>query len=292
MKFDLNAPNPTAPFRRIPSGKILEKIILKRLPESGSIYNMMLMSANKPELGIQWYTLHGFISPESWIVATCLREDMGNEYSISSPPDAEITEEIKEAFKNSQLFDWNNKYLLAGIDNRLSKLFYEITIQEQGNSTLVLPCVALTISPEVAEEFCNEPNSFGPEVSVQPLNDDPSAVKFLAAGWSATKSGTEEHLTKLLDHLPSSGIYVDTELVSGILLKGHGTIGMSFTLPNHRAKGYARAAYKALIVELIKKQLVPCLHITISNETSRRFHEKIGFKITHRVDFFEFNGKQ
>lgn len=85
---------------------------------------------------------------------------------------------------------------------------------------------------------------------------------------------------------PSSGIYVDGQLVSWVLVHDDNSMGIMYTLEHFRKKGYAVDVSIDLASKIIKQGKTPFIHIVKGNDKSVNLAKKIGFVQCGDVDWF------
>lgn len=103
--------------------------------------------------------------------------------------------------------------------------------------------------------------------------------------------GSLEDIRECLLNRPASAVFVDGEPVSWALLHRDGTMGIMFTLPLYRRKGYADAVMANLVNKTIASRRLPFAHIVHGNTASVGLATKTGFKYSHDVAWFEFIAK-
>lgn len=99
----------------------------------------------------------------------------------------------------------------------------------------------------------------------------------------------EEALEKITESIlkrPSSGVYVDGELVCWSLTHVDNSFGIMYTKKEHRHKGYAIESTAYLISQHLNKGLIPYLLIENSNNMSPPLAVKSGFVGADYVDWF------
>ncbi|XP_050715160.1 glycine N-acyltransferase-like protein 3 [Eriocheir sinensis] len=90
---------------------------------------------------------------------------------------------------------------------------------------------------------------------------------------------SEPHQTKQSTNNPGSlEEGAERTLVSWTLLFKLGWIGHTFTLPQHRRRGLARAATQALARQLQFEGLLPYVLLWVGNDKSIKLHEGLGFR--------------
>jgi predicted GNAT family acetyltransferase len=111
------------------------------------------------------------------------------------------------------------------------------------------------------------------------------ATEFFLKHWKFSKPEAEPYIHRMLEKLPSSGIFIkDDQLVAGILLHTNGLMGMLSTEQNHRNRGFATRVTKQLWRQMLRDDMFPVSSVERNNEASIQFHKKLGMRISHRVD--------
>lgn len=95
------------------------------------------------------------------------------------------------------------------------------------------------------------------------------------------------YIKDIIEKMPTRGVWTNGELLSWVVQRDEGSIGIMYTLQDHRGKGYAIDLTKSLINEVIKRGDVAFVHIVVGNEASCRLAEKVGFKRSSKVVWFE-----
>lgn len=73
-------------------------------------------------------------------------QDYAMRYTLSAPPNAIITSEIKDAFLKCPFIDWHKQYIFTCIDFEVSPMIMEISTQIVGNSVTSMPCKIFSMS--------------------------------------------------------------------------------------------------------------------------------------------------
>jgi len=94
-------------------------------------------------------------------------------------------------------------------------------------------------------------------------------------------------VTKCLRLHPSSAVYVDGNPVCWCLVHAEGSLGMLYTVPQHRRKGYALQVMKDLTDKVIKRGKIPFAFIVVDNEASVNLAAKYNLSEVCRADYFE-----
>jgi len=103
--------------------------------------------------------------------------------------------------------------------------------------------------------------------------------------WKYSVDGTRDYMTRILQKVPSGGVYVDERIVSGVLQNSNGVIGMLFTYRGERNKGYGVRAMRFLIKEIFQAGQSLCSVAEMKNIASQKLHEKVGMQKSHEVDY-------
>lgn len=125
--------------------------------------------------------------------------------------------------------------------------------------------------------FCSVP----PEVYVASL--ERKHAQLVYETWKANRYSVVEDVADDIELFPSIGVFLKTtgELVSwSTSLAGNG-ISRLYTLEQHRHKGYAALAVKAMAKTMALNGQMPFATVVVSNEGSSRLFERLGFRRLH-----------
>lgn len=100
-------------------------------------------------------------------------------------------------------------------------------------------------------------------------------------------AATEEIKECLALH-PSAAIFVDGKPVCWCLCHLEGSLGMLYTLPEHRHKGYALEVMTALCNQLIAQGNTPYAYIVCDNVASLNLAVKYNLTLFKHADYFRF----
>lgn len=124
----------------------------------------------------------------------------------------------------------------------------------------------------------------GENVELGPLHPV-QGTKFLLDNWKYTREGSAEHVIKVIEKNPTSGVYVDGQIVCGAVANANGTLGMLHTDNNFRRAGYAQLCMRFLLKEMAQAGLIPVSSARATNARSCRLHDKLGMNCTHETDY-------
>ena len=104
--------------------------------------------------------------------------------------------------------------------------------------------------------------------------------------------GTHYHATlaeikECIAHRPSAAIYVDDEPVCWCLMHLEKSLGMLYTEPQHRNKGYALEVMTWLCNKIISLGDIPYAYIVQDNVASANLAVKYNLKKVKQADYFE-----
>ncbi|CAG7726600.1 unnamed protein product [Allacma fusca] len=266
-------------FRPVENVLTLEPTLTKRLPASANIYNIMRLNQNCGNEQ-KWFTLQDPVEDDVWIIANFFRQDYGQIVAVSRPPNAQITPEVRSAFSNCEFLDWAESFMFACVDTTVSSMVSDISIREKGNCTEVHPCYLYIMEPKDALELKIPSGNY----EVKPINNK-EGLEFILKTWKYATEGSSDNVGKCLQRNVSAGVYVNNEIVAGVITDSHGLIGMLYSLNEVRGKGYGRLVMHQIIKESAANQLVPSCTVELRNGISMAFQEKIGLKIAADVDF-------
>lgn len=98
-----------------------------------------------------------------------------------------------------------------------------------------------------------------------------------------------EDVVDLISRHPSAAIYVDGKPVCWCLLHLEKSLGMLYTQPEHRRKGYALEVMTALCNMVIAKGDIPYAYIVCDNVASQNLALKYNLERVRPADYFLIN---
>lgn len=118
--------------------------------------------------------------------------------------------------------------------------------------------------------------------NIRPL--DPSYAQMVSDG--TPYHADLDNVRKCLAMHPSAAVYVDGNAVCWCLLHQEGSLGMLYTLPEHRRKGYALQVMTAISDMVIKSGNVPYAYIIQGNTASEKLAPKYNLRPVGKADYF------
>ncbi|XP_074532157.1 glycine N-acyltransferase-like protein 3 [Halichoeres trimaculatus] len=196
---------------------------------------------------------------------------------------------LRKMLTEENAIDWSTYFLIGGFDSSHTSMLKEVSAEREVNNrgyTLVhlmfLPDISRLRTPEIDSELESRISSL-----------DPSHTELVNNTWKFGKNQQGfRNIKNLITNFPSCCI-TDTqgEPVSWILMYDYCALGILYTLPEHRGKGYA----KVLICSMVKKihaegYPVYCF-VEDDNTLSHKLFTNLGFTEdpSYRAKWVEFN---
>jgi len=233
----------------------------------------------------------------SIILVNSIRDEVDQEISISLPPcdcDDYDKSKFQTALIESNVVDWDKPCKFKFIDRSVSSTIVEVSAHVKGNLTHINPCYAYVIkNPEEYTMNDSIDSSRHKDLEREVLKeiDLEEGLEFIYKNWKYSDDGTRVYLRRILRNIPSAGLYLEGNIVSGAVQASNGVMSMLHTQSEHRNKGYGVKVMRHLIKELLKAGLSPCSVAEIKNLASQKLHEKIGMVKSHDVDYIWCNNK-
>ena len=127
---------------------------------------------------------------------------------------------------------------------------------------------------------------------VPPQADSPAVgarledAEIIDAHYAYRHSGSLEKIRKCIEHRPSSAIYVEDQPVCWLLVHEDESMGIMYTLEEHRRKGYALDVSLDLVDKQLRAGRTPYLQIRDDNAMSPGLALKCGFHPVGQCDWF------
>lgn len=192
---------------------------------------------------------------------------------------------LKGVLEKKHVIDWT-KYLCLGTDMCFEDMVWEVASEKQLSGTKVAACHMMTL-----QDVSSLPPVDSSTISIASL--DESHIELINSFW---KFGDKEHSVRMIQnmilHFPSCCV-LDSEgqPVSWILTYASCALGMLYTLPEHRGKGYAKALVSSMAKKLFAQGYPVYCFIEEENTLSYRLFKNMGFTedSSYRAAWFVFN---
>ncbi|XP_018606337.1 glycine N-acyltransferase-like protein 3 isoform X2 [Scleropages formosus] len=269
--------------------KVAEKAVKGLFPESVKVYGCLFnMNRGKP---------HNFdVIADSWPdfrVIICKqkaqrsldREGDFNIYNIYSKD----KESLKKMLSVPSVINWNTFTLLAGVDiNHLDAvkelcIFHNVRGETEGIVYLLL----LEDASHLKDPECIA------ECNIVPLTAD--HAELVNSNWKYGRNAMSYNSVKnYITNFPSWCVLDKSgKPVSWILMYQHGAMGLLYTVPEHRRKGYAKLLISIMAKHLLEQGYPVYCFVDEGNEASYRLFTSMGFR--HKPDYhtvwFQINEK-
>ncbi|XP_071337308.1 glycine N-acyltransferase-like protein 3 [Trachinotus anak] len=269
--------------------QIAEGVLQKHLPKSYKVYGFLHgINRNKPT------TLEVVVDTWPDFKVVIFRPDPRNRqvpqlkkkvtyYSM----DEHI---LRKMLTEEDAVDWTTtSFLIGGLDFSHAPLLKEVS-SKRGVNNRCFTLVHLLYLPDSSHLLTPNVDS-GLESRISSLNL--SHVDLVNKTW---KFGGDEqgynNIKNLISNFPSCCISDGQgQPVSWILVYDYCAMGMLYTLPEHRGKGYAKVLVSTMARRLHAEGCPVYCFIEEDNEVSYRLFKNLGFTEDHsyRAAWFEFN---
>ncbi|XP_070696743.1 glycine N-acyltransferase-like protein 3 [Pempheris klunzingeri] len=268
--------------------QLAEGVLLTHLPKSLKVYGFLFgINRNKPS------TLQTVVDSWPHFKVIICRPDPQNKRALEFMKKVTYfsTDEqvLRKMLTEENAVDWSTYFLMAGFDMSHAPLLREVSSDREVNNrgyTLVhllyLPDSSHLLTPAVDSEL---------ESRISSLNL--SHVELVNKTWKF--GGNEKgrrNITNLIDNFPSCCI-TDSQgrPLAWILLYDYCAMGMLYTLPEHRGKGYAKVLVSTMARRLQADGYPVYCFIEEENTVSYRLFKNLGFTEdpSYRAGWFEFN---
>ncbi|XP_034538654.1 glycine N-acyltransferase-like protein 3 isoform X2 [Notolabrus celidotus] len=196
---------------------------------------------------------------------------------------------LRRMLAEENAIDWSTYFLIGGFDFSHASMLKEVSAEREVNNkgfTLVhlmyLPDISSLITADIDSELESRVSSL-----------DPSHTELVNQTW---KFGNNEqgfrNIKNLISNFPSCCITDDQgQPVSWILLYDYCALGILYTLPEHRGKGYAKVLIRSMARKLHAEGYPVYCFIEEENALSYKLFKNLGFTEdpSYRAGWFEFN---
>ncbi|KAF1375896.1 hypothetical protein PFLUV_G00224950 [Perca fluviatilis] len=268
--------------------QIAEGVLLKHLPKSSKVYGFLYaINRNKPS------TLEVIVDTWPDFKVIICRPDPNNKralefmkkvtyYSMDEPS-------LRKMLTEENAIDWSTYFLIGGFDISHTSMLKEVASDREVNNRcytavhlLYLPDSSLLLTPAAGSEF---------ESRISSLNL--SHVDLVNKTWKF--GGNEQgyrNIQNLISNFPSCCITDGQgQPVSWILVYDYCALGLLYTLPEHRGRGYAKVLVSTMAKRLHAEGYPVYCFVEEENTVSYTLFKNLGFieDPSYRAAWFEFN---
>ncbi|XP_029925917.1 glycine N-acyltransferase-like protein 3 [Myripristis murdjan] len=268
--------------------RVAEGLLFKHLPKSLKVYGFLTgMNRNKVN------TVDVVVDKWPDFKVIICRPDLKNPLAqqLKKKVSYYSTDEqiLRRMLTEENSLDWSTYFMVGGFDLTHATLLKDVSSARGVNAqllcvlrTMYLPDCSTLPPIEIESEL---------QSRISSLND--SHVELVNNSW---KFGGDEaeywNIKNLISNFPSCCITDDQgQPVSWILVYNYCAMGILYTLPEHRGKGYAKIVISTLARKLHAEGYPVYCFIEEDNEVSYRLFKKMGFTDdpSYRAAWFEFN---
>uniref|UniRef100_A0A665W385 Glycine N-acyltransferase-like protein n=1 Tax=Echeneis naucrates TaxID=173247 RepID=A0A665W385_ECHNA len=179
---------------------------------------------------------------------------------------------LKETIENSSVIDWT-KYMLIGTDLCHMDILTAVASDKKIRSNRLSASRLLTL-----EDVSRLPSIDSSGISLSSLNE--SHIDMVKAKWkfSGKEGAAKSMIRNMIVNFPSCCVLdAEGKPVSWILTYSSSAIGMLYTLPEHRRKGYAKVLVHAMARRFHAEAYPVFCFIEEENIVSYRLFKSFGF---------------
>uniref|UniRef100_A0A667Y061 Glycine N-acyltransferase-like protein n=1 Tax=Myripristis murdjan TaxID=586833 RepID=A0A667Y061_9TELE len=265
--------------------RVAEGLLFKHLPKSLKVYGLLHgMKRNKVN------TVDVVVDTWPDFKVIICRPDHKVSATVSVSYYSTDEQILRRMLTEENSLDWSTYFMVGGFDLTHATLLKDVSSARGVNAQL--RCVVHTMYlPDCSSCLNVSAKSNELQSRISSLND--SHVELVNSTW---KFGGDEvgywNVKNYISNFPSCCITDDQgQPVSWILVYNYCAMGILYTLPEHRQKGYAKIMISTLARKLHAEGYPVYCFIEEDNELSHRLFKKMGFTEdpSYRAAWFEFN---
>ncbi|XP_067277496.1 glycine N-acyltransferase-like protein 3 [Pseudorasbora parva] len=266
--------------------KIAETTLYAHLPKSIKVYGFVFaINRRKP------HTLEVVVDTWPAFTTIIVRPDPNNNRAKDFMKKVTLYSTDEEVLKRmltvENAIDWSTYFLLGGCDLRHSPMLKEIAASRGVNMKGFTLVHLMMLS-----EPCHLPELISSDLETRVTDLNESHADIVNKTW---KFGGDDkgyrNILNLISHFPTCCITDENnQPVSWVLLYDYCAIGMLYTLPEHRGKGYAKALVTTMAKKLHSQGYPIYCFIEESNQLSYKLFNSLGFTedSAYRAAWYEF----
>uniref|UniRef100_A0A673HA82 Glycine N-acyltransferase-like protein n=1 Tax=Sinocyclocheilus rhinocerous TaxID=307959 RepID=A0A673HA82_9TELE len=257
--------------------KIAETTLYTHLPKSIKVYGFVFaMNRGKPH--------HLEVLVDTWPAFTNIINDRAKDFMKKVTLYSTDEEVLRRMLTVENAIDWSTYFLIGGCDLRHSLMLKEIAAS-RGVSMKGFSLVHLMTLTEPS----HLPDDKYPFV-VSVLNESHADVVNKTWKFGGDDKGYR-NILNLIRHFPTCCITDESnQPVSWVLLYDYCAMGMLYTQPEHRGKGYAKALVTTMAKRLHSQGYPVYCFIEECNQLSYKLFKSLGFTeyLSYRAAWYEF----
>ncbi|XP_036398788.1 glycine N-acyltransferase-like protein 3 isoform X1 [Megalops cyprinoides] len=269
--------------------KLAENMLKGLFPESVKVYGCLFnINRGKPHnlevIADSWPDFRVIICKQKQSTQDSLdREGDFNIYSIYSKD----KESLHKLLGASGIVSWNRFTLLAGVDINHLDAVKELAVQNNTPTETVASMFVLML--EDASHLKDPECDFTSRIT--PLT--PSHAELVNSNWKyGGDACSYRSVLNYISNYPSLCVMDESgRPVSWLLLYPHCALGLLYTMPQHRRKGYAKQLITIMARHLLEQGHPVYCFVEEGNDMSYRLFTSLGFrhKPDYRAVWFQLN---
>ncbi|KAM6916078.1 glycine N-acyltransferase-like protein 3 isoform 1-T1 [Xenentodon cancila] len=198
-------------------------------------------------------------------------------------------EVLRKMLMDDNAIDWSTYFLFGGFDISHAQMLKEVSAEKQVNNRgfswvhlLYLPDISYLLSPPADSEL---------ESRISSLDDSHTDLVNKTWKFGGNEKGYR-NIENLISNFPSCCITdIQGQLVAWLLVYDYCAMGILYTLPEHRGKGYAKVLISTMARKLFSEGYPVYCFIEEDNKASYNLFKSMGFveDESYRAAWFEFN---
>lgn len=268
--------------------QVAEGVLLQHLPKSYKVYGFLYgLNRNKPN------TLEVVVDTWPDFKVIICRPDPKNKLALEFMKKVTCfstdEQDLRKMLKEDNAIDWSTYFVVGGLDNSHTSLFKEVSC-DRGINHRYYTLVRLLYLPEAS--FLQAPATDS-ELESRISSLRLSHVSLVNQTWKF--GGNQQgynNIRYLISNFPSCCIMDEHgQPVSWILVYNYGALGILYTLPEHRGKGYAKVLISTMAKKLFAESHPVYCFIEEDNSLSYKLFTSLGFieDPSYRAVWLEFN---
>ncbi|XP_056108948.1 glycine N-acyltransferase-like protein 3 [Rhinichthys klamathensis goyatoka] len=266
--------------------KIAETTLYAHLPKSIKVYGFVFaINRRKP------HTLEVLVDKWPAFTTIIVRPDPNNNRAKDFMKKVTLYSTDEEVLRRmltvENAIDWSTYFLIGGCDLRHSPMLEEIAASRGVNMKgFSLVHLMILSDPGNLPELITSDL----ETRVSVLNESHANVVNKTWKFGGDDKGYR-NILNLISHFPTCCITDENnQPVSWVLLYDYCAIGMLYTLPEHRGKGYAKTLVTTMAKKLHSQGYPVYCFIEESNQLSYKLFTSLGFieDCSYRAAWYEF----
>uniref|UniRef100_UPI00398E8AB6 glycine N-acyltransferase-like protein 3 isoform X1 n=1 Tax=Pristiophorus japonicus TaxID=55135 RepID=UPI00398E8AB6 len=260
----------------------LEKALRNYLPAAIKTYGTIL-NVNKGKIHDLEVVVDSWPDFNAVICRPGKKEEKYNPVAPTITVFSKDQNSLRRLLMDDNVVDWTTCFMFGGIDTSYFELVRDVAACKKFTVSFSNTCYAMILEdPKDLVDIISERADVASRIS----HLDLTHAQIVSRNWKFGNDTSLEFIENVIANFPNYCILDETDNpVSWLLSYNYGAMGLLYTLPEHRRKGYAKLLVATMVKTLQNLGYPIYCFIEEENDKSYQLFEKLGFKESPGIRF-------